>query len=194
MKFISKLLYSLVSFTIFTAYKVENAFATIKVTLTASTKATSAQCATYPGLLTVRDECGKTTNFTICDEGEYLVSCAGVMAATASAALLASVCATVNSATCLACPDGGTVDHSVKYKVKKATITVCSDDSLVDDCGVNWQGIDGKNGIYLQTYTISLDADDTISANVLTNCHLPSGTATTDGTGTYTSAIDCDYE
>lgn len=87
MKFISKLLYSLVSFTIFAAYKVENAFATIKVTLTTYSAATKSKCSTYSSIGTIRaNACGKTTSFTICDEGEYLVSCAGVMASTASAA------------------------------------------------------------------------------------------------------------
>ena len=191
MKFISKLLYSLVSFTIFTAYKVENAFATIKVTLTTYSAATQSKCSTYISIGTIRaNACGKTTSFTICDEGEYLVSCAGVMAATASAALLASVCANVTSATCAPCPNGGTIDPSVKYKPKQTTVTVCDSYTLIDGCG-----IDTTQTVYrLQTYTISLDVDDTISANVLTNCYLPSGTATTDGTGTYTSAIACDYE
>lgn len=193
MKFISKLLYSLVSFTIFTAYKVENAFAAIKFTLASSSTATAAKCATYPSILEVRgDTCGTTTDFTMCQKGYYLVSCAGVMASTASAAMLASVCSNVNYVTCSACPDGGTTaDTSTRNKPKQTTVTICSYHYFTDNCGTGYTSL---NDIKLRTYTVTIDNEDKISANFLTNCYLPSGTATTDGTGTYTSTTNCDYK
>lgn len=193
MKFISKLLYSLVSFTIFAAYKVENAFATIKVTLTTYTTATASKCATYPSIIDIRgNACGTTTDFTMCQKGYYLVSCAGVMASTASAALLASVCSNVNYVTCAACPDGGTTtDTSTRNKPKQTTVTVCSYHYFTDNCGI---GYTSANDIKLRTYTVTIDDADKISANFLTNCYLPVGTSVTDGTGTYTSTTSCDYQ
>lgn len=193
MKFISKLLYSLVSFTIFTAYKVENAFAAIKFTLQASTTATAAKCATYPNIIDVRgDTCGTTTDFTMCKKGYYLVSCAGVMASTASAALLASVCSNVNYVTCAVCPDGGTTaDTSTRNKPKQTTVTICSYHYFTGNCGIGYTSL---NDIRLRTYSVTIDDTDKISANFLTNCYLPTGKSVTDGTGTYTSVIDCDYK
>lgn len=193
MKFISKLLYSLVSFTIFTAYKVENAFAAIKFTLTSSTTATESKCATYPDIIALRGQtCGTTTDFTMCQKGYYLLSCAGVMASTASAALLASVCSNVNYVTCAVCPDGGTTaDTSTRNKPKQTTVTVCSYHYFTDNCGIGYTSL---GAVKLQTYTVTIDDTDKISANFLTNCYLPTGKSVTDGTGTYTSAIDCDYQ
>lgn len=193
MKFISKLLYSLVSFTIFTAYKVENAFATVKVKLIGTPiDVTSTECNRYDDALTARSKYSNTDkeiDMTICSAGTYLVSCAGAMASTASAALLASLCSP-STATCSSCPTPGTVGASYKYKITETTFTMCSNHGYDEDFNI----INKFSLPTVQQYSLYLADEDKISANILTNCHLPSGTSVTDGTGTYTSTIACDYE
>lgn len=190
MRIISKILYGLISLSIFTVYKIENAFGAITATLATESNATAAKCSTYPEIGTVRNSIYLYNDIKLCPENYHLTACQGKTVKNTSYSLLGSICSG-NNATCEACPNGGKVAASYKQALSTSLVTICS-----------WHGFTGEGlgiaylgTVKLQTYNISVsDKADYLDIGILENCYIPANTTLSDGTGTYTNSKDCYYE
>lgn len=216
MKTISKILYNIISFSIFIAYKVENVYAGLVITtfskkeLSSTTECPSNINTADRAPFDIRDALNTyLTTVDLCGVNEYLNNCDDHITSQIDAAALAGYCTDAKSIKCETCPTaphGTTGSKTTLLKLKEpfeeTTVTICSVAQLTEgpDGTIQAGFLEGYDSVWLQTYTIifkKYDARSWRSLNPrITNCKLLAGTQNIHGKyGSYTVIEqDCEYD
>ena len=175
MKTISKILYSIISFSVFVAYKVSTAYSATTIKLTSYTLMTTSTsedtCKTVcknAGItstaIAIKNEIWSRlqtpdVNITLCNAGSYLGSCIinNVSISNTSANLSSLTSCTASNAQCYACPKfndkSATAPSSRLTRWTPKTYTLCSTHNLTKDAALtyNYSEWVGK-GTGIETY------------------------------------------